>query len=87
MNWQDIKRSNLKDINDAKRDAAVYKVYGWRGKNWPRLLLTIYREGDDEFLLSCKTKKNTTGWWEIVSVPNELRMDIVHLLMSYQPKR
>ncbi len=88
MNWQDIDRDNLKDINDAKRDAAAYEVMGWMGDTWPRLVLAILEDTKTSgFEIQCHIKGGSTGWWEKVPIPNELRTSAAYLVLGYQPKR
>jgi len=74
------------------------RVYGWKGEQWPKLVITLYGGdplavthdpvvGEEPFVglkLSCSAQKSPEHWWhDDYPIPVELLPDLIQLLESY----
>ena len=58
-----------------------FKVYGWEGKQYPRLVISLISL-DQDIQLSVNRKQSSSDWWEKSNAPFYLIDDMIELLQN-----
>lgn len=100
MSWKPLKDGReidpdfyVKEGKDAvyEESALVRRVYGWKGRMFPRLSLAVYngwkrrgRVTDDEpvFSVACSYKSGQGQWWSDIDIPTTLLEELIEMLLE-----
>ena len=97
MSWKRIDdKRNLRNPTRGPNQ----RTYGWNGKMFPRLSLSIYnslpvskyfantplrRQISPSIKVGCSYKEKGGYWWEQCDIPMELLSDLKELLKDFEP--
>jgi len=82
--WKRLDESKLRNVGGEHHLSR--RVYGWEGKLWPRLAISIYETQRGYFKLNCSQKKRGR-WWETASIPQNLLTDAAEMLLEIHRER
>jgi len=88
--WKRLDTTKLKDKNLGRGDDLSgeekkgVRVYGDKGKEWPRLTITVCDDYHGTGCrVSCSRKDDPERWWGEYPVPKSLAPELLELLHEY----
>lgn len=79
-----------------EESAIARRVFGWKGRMFPRISVAAYKQWGDEkptclkgrpgFKISCAYKSDQGQWWRDIDVPLDLLDELVDMLGNVKMK-
>lgn len=67
--WKPIDPNRVRNVGGESVNRLAYRVYGWEGKLFPRLVVNIYQTPTGD-CISCSEKRSGGAWWQTTNIPS-----------------